>query len=199
MEPKERIIKSAIKVFLKKGYDATSVNDVVEESQLSKGGIYHYFKNKQDLFIQAIDLLFTEFENIETEIYSKFTNVQNILKTYFNSLSEINKFVAEFANSDDVEIDSFYMLMMDAFVKFPEIKQRHAETQRQGLLHLISILEKAQKEGTIRKDVDCSTLGFMVSALAEGTIIYNILNERIDLEYMGQKLFDTIWNGISKE
>ncbi|MDO9578008.1 MAG: TetR/AcrR family transcriptional regulator [Candidatus Cloacimonadales bacterium] len=199
MEPKTKIIKSAIKVFLKKGYDATSMSDVVLESQSSKGGIYHHFKNKKDLFLQCIDFMFAEFEKWEIEMYSASQNVKEILQNYFGSLAYIHDFVCELADSTEVDVDSFYLLMMEAFTKFPEIKEKHAAAHDQSMQFLINLLIEAQKKGDIKSDLDCATLGFMVEALAEGTVLYHILNERIDLAKMGQKLFETIWNGIAVE
>ena len=67
-----------MKVFLLKGFDATSMSDVVAESQLSKGGIYHHFKNKKDLFLQSIDFMFNEFEKWEMEMYSLSMDVKVI-------------------------------------------------------------------------------------------------------------------------
>jgi len=197
MEPKTKIIKSAIKIFLIKGYDATSISDVVAETQSSKGGIYHHFKNKKELFLQCIDFMFEEFERWEMEMYSDSANVKEILQRYLGSLEYIHQFVCDLAGSEEIEVDSFYMLMMEAFMKFPEIREKHAESHGQSMQFLVGLLKKAKQEGVIRTDVDCETLGFMVNALAEGTVMYHILNERIDLSKMGQKLFNTIWNGIA--
>ncbi|MCF7793180.1 MAG: TetR/AcrR family transcriptional regulator [Candidatus Cloacimonetes bacterium] len=199
MEPKKKILKSAMKIFLMKGYDATSMSDVVAETQTSKGGIYHHFKNKQELFVQCIDFLFDEFEKWEIEIYNTSTDVKDILRKYFNSLAYIHEFVSGITNSKDVLVDNFYRLMMEAFTKFPEIKKKHAETHAQGMEFLAGLLQQAQEQGRIKQDLDCKTLGFMMNALAEGTVLYHILNEKIDLQEMGQKLFETIWNGISTE
>ena len=188
-----------MKVFLLKGYDATSMSDVVAESQLSKGGIYHHFKNKKDLFLQAIDFMFDEFEKWEMEMYSLSMDVKIILQTYFGSLSVIHEFVRNLADSDEVNVDTFYKLMMEAFIKFPEIKAKHNETHEQNRSQLVVLLKEAQQQNVIKSDLDCETLAFMINALAEGTILYHILNEKIDLKETGIKLFNLIWDGISSE
>lgn len=199
MDAKTKIIKAAIKVFLMKGFEATSINDVVEESKISKGGIYHHFKNKKELFLKTIDFMFDEFEKWEMDMYTKYSNIKDILRTYFASLSYIHEFVTELAGSEEIEIDSFYMLMMDAFVKFPQIKKKHAKTHQDSLQYFIALLENAKKEGKIKENLDCATLAFMINAVAEGTVLYHILNEKIDLDAMGDKIFRTIWQGIARE
>ena len=46
---KSRIIKSAWNLFYKKGYDKTTVEDIINASKTSKGTFYHYFKGKEAL------------------------------------------------------------------------------------------------------------------------------------------------------
>ena len=41
---KGKIIDAAMKLFLEKGYENTTMQDIVEASGMSKGAIYHYFK-----------------------------------------------------------------------------------------------------------------------------------------------------------
>ena len=88
---------------------------------------------------------------------------------------------------------------MEAFIKFPEIKAKHNETHEQNRSQLVVLLKEAQQQNVIKSDLDCETLAFMINALAEGTILYHILNEKIDLKETGIKLFNLIWDGISSE
>ncbi|WP_320007665.1 TetR/AcrR family transcriptional regulator [Maridesulfovibrio sp.] len=43
------LLDTAEAVFLKKGYEAATVNDILEAASLSKGGFYHYFKSKNEV------------------------------------------------------------------------------------------------------------------------------------------------------
>ena len=46
---KVRIIKAAWNLFYQKGYDKTTVEDIINASKTSKGTFYHYFKGKEAL------------------------------------------------------------------------------------------------------------------------------------------------------
>ena len=47
----ERILEVSTKLFFEKGYENTSVQDILDElGDLSKGAIYHHFKSKEDIF-----------------------------------------------------------------------------------------------------------------------------------------------------
>ena len=41
-----------------KGYNATSVNDIVKEAGIPKGSFYFYFESKEDFAVKAIDRYF---------------------------------------------------------------------------------------------------------------------------------------------
>ena len=50
----KRILESAEKLFLEKGYENTTIQDIVDDlGDLSKGAIYHHFKSKEDI-IEAV-------------------------------------------------------------------------------------------------------------------------------------------------
>lgn len=46
---KQRILKEAIRLFSTKGYDNTTMQDIMDDTGLSKGGLYHHFKSKQEI------------------------------------------------------------------------------------------------------------------------------------------------------
>ena len=43
---KEAIMKTAEKLFFEKGFGETSIQDILDELRISKGGFYHYFDSK---------------------------------------------------------------------------------------------------------------------------------------------------------
>lgn len=51
---KMRIIDEAVKLFCKKGYENTSVREIVLAAKVTKPALYYYFKNKEDLFYRII-------------------------------------------------------------------------------------------------------------------------------------------------
>ena len=196
MGSKENILKAALRVFLEKGYERTTVNDVAKESKFTKGGLYHHFQNKERLFVETINFLFNEFERWEAEIYTKSLSFKEILRIYFLSLGEVINFIKQVAETDKLEESNFYELMMSAFLRFPELKERHREEHERNTMAFIKVMVNAQKKKIIQDDIDPNTFAFMVNAMAEGTMLYHMINEKIDLKEMGEKLFQNVWNSI---
>ena len=73
---REKLLKAAISLFHKFGYNGTSVQDIVSGAKIAKGSFYNYFKSKEVLAIAASDafypyaLAFLELENTSSPIRS---------------------------------------------------------------------------------------------------------------------------------
>ena len=48
-ETVEKILRVSLKLFQEKGYEATTIQDIVDALGMSKGAIYHHFKSKADI------------------------------------------------------------------------------------------------------------------------------------------------------
>jgi AcrR family transcriptional regulator len=54
---RERILNAAIGVFAKRGYQQTTVDNIVAAAKGSVGGFYQHFENREDCFLAAFDLV----------------------------------------------------------------------------------------------------------------------------------------------
>src|SRR5689334_22764630 len=59
---RERLVATAMNLFREKGYDSTSVADVLKTAGVNSGSLYHFFPGKQDLLLAVLD---TYHEGIE--------------------------------------------------------------------------------------------------------------------------------------
>ncbi len=56
----EKILDAAQKLFLEKGYDSTTIQDIVDQlGGLSKGAVYHHFKSKEEIMDAVSDRMFS--------------------------------------------------------------------------------------------------------------------------------------------
>jgi AcrR family transcriptional regulator len=68
-ERKDQIMNAAEEVFSQKGFSDARMDDIAEETGLSKGTLYLYYKSKDDLIIAILDRIFRRefrvFENLD--------------------------------------------------------------------------------------------------------------------------------------
>jgi TetR/AcrR family transcriptional regulator, repressor for uid operon len=104
-EVRDRIIQSAIECFSKNGFDRTRMDAISLMADLSKGTLYNYFENKEDLFNaiceDGLDLLKIQLDQLFTKnkndlisnaelFYENFQKIQKEgrAKVFFEALSE---------------------------------------------------------------------------------------------------------------
>lgn len=79
---REQIIDGARRVFMRLGFDAASMNDVTREAGVSKGTIYVYFQNKEDLFAALIDREKAQFTESLRDILAGATDIRSGLTQF---------------------------------------------------------------------------------------------------------------------
>ena len=53
---KNLIIKAAAQIFSEKGYEKTTLDEIAQLAEFSKGSLYNYFENKEDLFLTTLEI-----------------------------------------------------------------------------------------------------------------------------------------------
>lgn len=90
---KEKILKTALKVFSEKGYYATNVDEIVEKSETSKGGFYFHFPSKKELFLTLVDEMTSIlFKKIEKEVQKSNDVVEQIEKALEKGVRVFTKY-----------------------------------------------------------------------------------------------------------
>jgi AcrR family transcriptional regulator len=54
-DPKQKIVHAAMELFAVKGFNSTSVSDLLSRTQLHSGSLYHFFPGKQDVLIAVLE------------------------------------------------------------------------------------------------------------------------------------------------
>ncbi|MCH4886137.1 TetR/AcrR family transcriptional regulator [Acidaminobacter sp. JC074] len=65
MKNKDKILKAALKLFVEYGFHGTSIKNIVDESGVSNGGVYHHFSSKEQIVLE----LYYKIKNKMTENY----------------------------------------------------------------------------------------------------------------------------------
>lgn len=125
---KHLILDAALKLFSHKGYGATSVRDIAEESELSKGNVYHHFPDKEAIFRALIDRYFEAMSQPEFPFNRALTAgsfpenlealgqaIREVIHDYREYIALIYVDVVEF---DGTHVRKFYENMAERFNAF---------------------------------------------------------------------------------
>ena len=163
-ETQDLIINKSFELFYEKGYNATSIPDIMKETSLSKGAFYHHFKNKHEIGVKVIQVIIRKrikegfiapLKNIEGNIPKLLLEVfTNRIKNY----SEREKALGCPANNLVGEIgyteQDFRVILKSLFEEWRE--------------QLIKVIDIGKKRGEIKKDVNSSSVAISLICAFEG-------------------------------
>jgi len=83
------LLTTSIKLFNQNGFNASGINEIIKEANVSKMTLYKYFKTKDDLIVEALEQVHQDFiKNFINKINTKDSNPKNKIIDLFDMLSE---------------------------------------------------------------------------------------------------------------
>jgi AcrR family transcriptional regulator len=167
---KAEILQAAQKVISQKGYAATSIADILEEAEISRGTFYIYFESREAVFQELIDGFIHELmEKIQTvrkedgdPVQLLFANVKRVVDLLFDN-RELTVILLREAVAHDRSVDQ-------------KLHHLYAFLHRK----LASALKNGAEWGLIRKvDVDVVSLA-LIGSIKE--VLYQFLVVRQETE-----------------
>ena len=86
---KDKLIISAIKVFSEKGFYNTKISDIVQEAGVAQGTFYIYFKSKEEIFFQIIQLIVSNMVGIINKYSEIEDKPSKIIKLFARDIFKI--------------------------------------------------------------------------------------------------------------
>lgn len=88
---KEKIHAAAMTLFIKKGYHATSIDDVAKQAQISKGLLYNYYKGKEDLLAAMVQIRIAEVAEVMEAAAALQTPAEQLRYIVENALDKVRQ------------------------------------------------------------------------------------------------------------
>jgi len=151
-----QVLQAAEKLFAKRGFYPTTIDDIAKEARLAKGTIYLYFDSKEDLFFSAIerklDALLSKIEKAVKEPGSAWQRINTTIGIHLKFMEENKDFV--------VEKQSRYIKILTRLIQRAinegEVKPLDARKLAvilMGIVHSLTVYWVSQKErGSLCRD-----------------------------------------------
>ncbi len=137
----EKILEVAQRLFLVKGYDQTTIQDIVDElGGLTKGAVYHHFKSKEEIINALSDKMFLD--------NNPFLAVKK--REDLNGLQKLQLAIMMNQNDEDrAELSKQAIPVL----KNPRILSGMIESQKKILTPaFLELIEEGQRDGSIRTE-----------------------------------------------
>jgi AcrR family transcriptional regulator len=137
---RDELCEKALKAFARYGYKKTTLDDIAKEANVSKGTIYNYFKNKEDVYTQTVTLAGSKWINwLKDSINDKSSAIDKFSTMLKNALLYLSR------NPD------FQQVLQDNPQALPIVSHSpFLEQEISGKKILRSVLEQGVQEGVFR-------------------------------------------------
>jgi len=187
---KNQILEAALRVFVKSGFSKTTMDDIVNESGLSKGAIYHHYGSKKELFLALIDYWENYFfKNIINKDLTN-NNPDELLRDItldvikaFKSSKHIFLAELEFWSLSNHDLD---------------VRKRTTELYSKLIVLFRNIISKGVNSG-LYKNIDLDVAALSVMTSLQGVIWFSIFEKsEISAEKYLNDVIEFIIHGFKK-
>jgi AcrR family transcriptional regulator len=157
---------TAQQLFMTKGYEQTSINDIIDQMGVAKGTFYHYFKSKEDLLEKLA-------EQFATQTLEKIRKV--IQMDELNAVEKLNMYFSEIWNLK-VENRDLMILFMKVMYSDKNLRYRYKMFKTSAQIirpELNKIIDQGKAEGLLDpvSDKDTPTMIFSMGTYVSESLV----------------------------
>ena len=193
--PRE-ICAAALAVFAEKGFAAAKLDEIAKRAGVSKGTLYLYFKDKEQLFRAVVRSAFVpNVETLRAGLISTGLPFADLLRMF------LTKFVGITGN---VPVGAVAKMVISESRNFPELaKVWHDEVVSKALGTITALIEMAQAKGEVRAGdarlMAFSLMGPMLMGILYRETLQPIGGQPLDLAALAAQHVETVLNGLLVE
>ena len=193
-ETEDKILFGAFKLFLTKNFEKVTIADLERALELSRGAIFYYMKNKEELFRRVVDKYILSPHNIENKFATfKDSSLIDFIHFYIEGINKTMKSI----ESCGVENLSrcYFNLIFQAIQYYPNFGTFISEVFEEELELWKRVVSNARNSGEIKKEFDADTVAMHFRYIYSGLSFEMSLNNGLDTELL-MKLYMEYYNKI---
>ena len=179
---RQQILEAALGCFAQQGYHQTRMDDIGRATGLSKGALYHHFKNKEAVFLGVFDDLNAQLWHAweEADTLPPDDAIRNQGHLVLNSVLGIPGMIETWVE----------------FIRHPESRARFKDIYHRSRKHLGETIQRGIDEGIFR-DCDPTALGGTLTAIIEGLILQRLADPSFKAAQTWEEAWTLIQRGIT--
>jgi AcrR family transcriptional regulator len=163
VETQQIILSSALDLFSKNGYDATSVAEICTEANVSKGAFYHHFPSKQDLFLA---LMRNWLKDVDSLFQSAGADAENIPQVFDNMAMISGEFFDALEGGFPILLEFWTQA-----IRQPTVWQKAVEPYHKFLDYFTHLVQTGIDQGAYEQNLDPEVTARIMTAVAMGLLL----------------------------
>ena len=193
--PRE-ICAAALEVFAEKGFAAAKLDEIARRAGVSKGTLYLYFKDKEELFRAVVrDTVSPNIDSVRGAIMAVELPFAQIAPMFLARLAAL---------AATMPLGAVVKMVIGESGNFPELaKVWHDQVVSKALAILVALIEKAQQKGEVRPGDPrfhaFTLMGPMMMGLIYREVLQPAGGEPLDIEMLARQHAETVLAGLLTE
>ena len=192
---REQLLKKALAVFSKKGYSATTLQDIAQEADVTRGAIYHHFGGKAELYNTLVREYADRGNLVMQQAVSEGGTLLDILRRVFVRQLQVIE--------EDREMRALMELHLFKTGLAPELeegRQQQIESEI-GLVEMLAgIMTQGMEQGLLRSDVEPKDMARAYLAFQNGLInLWLTAPKQFSLNSRAESFADILMAGIQAQ
>ncbi|MBI5115583.1 TetR/AcrR family transcriptional regulator [Candidatus Poribacteria bacterium] len=192
-ETRERILRAAMELFRKHGFNNTSIAQILQHAKITKGGFYFHFKSKEELGFIVLERTRDFWMENVIDVIAQEAGVRR-------RISRMVEIMTEMYRGDIFHGCALLAVLTAEMMEHPtEFADRIRSIIAEWQKSIIDILEQGKTEGIFRKDMDSSALALILIGCCQGTTMMGHLDpENVNYDLLLHDLEKWILEGCAR-
>ena len=183
---RQRILAAAVKLFAERGFDATTVQEVVAAAGVTKGALYHHFASKDELLY---------------EIYRGVIGKQNadldaIVEQRKGNAETVREILVNVVQSTVTNLDEASVFFREAHKLDAEHMSAFRADRRLYHKNLCAVIESGQRAGEFASVVPADTIVQVAMGVVNQLPVWYRRDGKKSAEELGQEIADFVLAGL---
>ena len=169
---REQVLDAALKLFVTRGYEDSTVDEISRDAGLSKGSIYWYFDSK-------LDILFELTDRYVAQSQSEVVRLAAADKYGTEALYKAHRDLHQ-ADEKDPNREKLLSQLMALAARYPEIRDKMREYYRQWDKVVTELIQRAVDNGRF-SPVDAKAVSQAITALYDGLCMRQQIDPEVNV------------------
>lgn len=187
---KIQIVQAAYEVIAVKGYNNFTIEDIANQAGLSKGGVLHYFKTKEDILIHLLEQIYIIIEKTIRKRANKYHSPERKLKAVIIGYVIIAK-----------KQPAFYRVMADFWAQITtneRIRDINSKIFANMSNEVKKIIDQGMESGEFSR-VDSPGISYAITAMLINTAMQWTFNNSIyTIDHIGRQCINLVMSYLVK-
>ena len=164
---RDKILLKALELYMVEGYANVSITDLQAALDMGRGTLYYYFKDKDELFQEVVDMFLIKPKQYALERVRESATIPDMIDAMLYYLNQLQEFYNQVENKN-INTSNVVTVMYTAYSRFPELYKKARRLYEHELSLWIQAIKNSMHNGDIRGNVPIETTAHMFLHIKDG-------------------------------